>query len=372
MTAPMPPALPAAAAAEQQLRELLEASAEAALILASDGMVSAANARAHGLFGYAPGELVGCHVDMLLPKVRGRQEPGEDSPEDTGPRKTSAGFGIRKNGSKFRAELTIRALDPPCGATVVVVVHERLQEGQALAQELEQSREQLQLRSELADLTYCEFRTPLTALQLLLPSLKQRLGAARAPALDRELERAFRQVQRLTALLDKATAVNEVLSRGVSLRRAWFDFASLVTQSVRDSLPEAERQACAIRLTAPAEVTLDGDERRLGQVVSDVLLNALRFGAGKPVEVTLEADRDAARLTITDAGPGIDPTRMAELFAHVSPARRTFGTLGVSLWLAHKVVLAHGGTLVIDNVPGAGARVQIKIPIGSPPSGSAL
>jgi len=98
-----------------------------------------------------------------------------------------------------------------------------------------------------------------------------------------------------------------------------------------------------------------------------LLMNALQYGAGRPVEVSVSATSQRARLTITDHGIGIaqqDVGRIFERFERAVSSHHYSG-LGLGLFVANQVVQAHGGEIIVDSAPGAGSTFTVILPLSA-------
>jgi signal transduction histidine kinase len=101
------------------------------------------------------------------------------------------------------------------------------------------------------------------------------------------------------------------------------------------------------------------------QIVTNLLSNALKYGAGKPVELTLESDGTRARLTVADGGIGIaadDVQRIFARFERAAPARN-FSGMGLGLYITRQAVEAHGGRITVTSQPGRGATFIVDLPL---------
>ncbi|MFY0583065.1 sensor histidine kinase [Cystobacter fuscus] len=159
-------------------------------------------------------------------------------------------------------------------------------------------REAVRLRDEFLSVASHELKTPLTPLALRLQLMRQELGK---PEVDVErllghVEAANAQVRRVTALMDSLLDATRITSGRLTLRREWdVNLAAVVRDVVSSFEHQAARANCALELEAPARVLGQWDVLRLEQIVTNLLSNALKFGAGGTVSVRVEED---------EGGPG--------------------------------------------------------------------
>jgi signal transduction histidine kinase len=135
--------------------------------------------------------------------------------------------------------------------------------------------------------------------------------------------------------------------------------------SVEQSAEQLRRAESPIELQL--ESGLEGlfDPLRIETVTVNILDNAVKFGAGRPIRVRLVRRGDLARLEIQDHGTGIPAElqpRLLERFSRGVSARH-YGGLGLGLYIAREIVEAHGGTIWVESAPGAGTTVKIELPL---------
>jgi two-component system sensor histidine kinase BaeS len=121
---------------------------------------------------------------------------------------------------------------------------------------------------------------------------------------------------------------------------------------------------------------MSGDPSRLGQVVRNLLENAITHTpAGGTVTLTTKRSGDVAWLSVSDTGPGIEAAHLPyifERFYRADPSRtRATGGAGLGLAIVKQLVEAHGGTVQAENLPGGGACFSVRLPLGAPPSKAA-
>jgi signal transduction histidine kinase len=111
-------------------------------------------------------------------------------------------------------------------------------------------------------------------------------------------------------------------------------------------------------------VRILGDELRLEQVVGNLLRNALLYGDRKPILIALRGDETVVTLTITDSGIGVPQEHQARIFERFERAVsvENFGGLGLGLYIAKEITLAHGGTISLRSTPGQGAAFTVTLP----------
>jgi signal transduction histidine kinase len=100
-------------------------------------------------------------------------------------------------------------------------------------------------------------------------------------------------------------------------------------------------------------------------MVASLLSNAMKFGAGAPIEVRVSRDARVAKLSVRDHGIGLaseDQERIFERFARAVPLTRYPG-LGVGLYVAHEIARVHGGSIRVESAPGQGATFTIELPL---------
>jgi signal transduction histidine kinase len=230
-----------------------------------------------------------------------------------------------------------------------------------------------------------ELRTPLALLRLEAEELAQRLDEQRAtgneqraatsgdpqpPANARPL---LRQVDRIARLVDDLLTLARLDEEGLPLEREPVPVASLLNTAAE----QARRLAAAgvdVRVTAPPDLWVSGDPDRLHQVLLILVDNAARATPPQGrITLTAHHQRGAALIIVADTGPGIPAehqARIFERFYRVDRARsRREGGAGLGLAIAREIVRAHGGEIRVENTPGAGAAITVRLPAGVVPAG---
>ncbi len=236
-----------------------------------------------------------------------------------------------------------------------------------------EARRAVAQRDEFFTVAAHELRTPTTSLKLNVQSLlrgTRRGEAGQLPAsLLAKLENIDRNAGRLNALVNELLDVTRIHAGRLRLDLEPVDLAVLVQDvAARFELPATQTHS-PLLLEASGPVTGSWDRLRLEQVVTNLLSNALKYGAGKPVRLRVSADATCARLEVRDEGIGIAPESLPRLFGRFERAvsERHYGGLGLGLYITRQIVEALGGTVSVTSTPGAGATFTVQLPFESTP-----
>ncbi|MBZ4419807.1 PAS domain-containing sensor histidine kinase [Myxococcus sp. RHSTA-1-4] len=230
-------------------------------------------------------------------------------------------------------------------------------------------QEAIRARDEFLSVASHELKTPLTSLGLRLHALARAIDADPDSSLarrhGREVAAMKRQVARLAELIDGLLDVSRISTGRLRIHREEVDLAALVQEVAARFGPEAERAGCALDLRLAGPCVGSWDRLRLEQVVSNLLSNALKYGAGRPVHLHVEEREGHARLWVRDEGIGIDAAAHARIFQKFERAvsERHYGGLGLGLYVVRTLIEAMGGTIRVESQPGEGATFFVELPL---------
>lgn len=244
-----------------------------------------------------------------------------------------------------------------------------------LAEENARLREEVarvsRLREEFASVASHELNTPLTALQLNLQWLERvirRGDDVPAEMLVARLRHASDQVEQLTGLVDTLLHVSVARPDAADIVAEQFDLVGLVRDVVERRGRAIASSGSAIELIGASGVVGTWDRERVEQIVSSLLGNALKYGAGKPITIAVEvggdADEGVVAITVRDLGMGIaarDQHRIFERFERAVSGRHVSG-LGLGLWVVRRNVLALGGNVQVTSRLGEGSTFRVELP----------
>jgi two-component system OmpR family sensor kinase len=226
----------------------------------------------------------------------------------------------------------------------------------------EREASQVRLEQFVADASH-ELRTPVAAIRGYA-ELYRKGGLSDEEARERAMARIEGESERMGRLVEDLLLLAH-LDQHQPLDTDPVDLAELASDAVSDL--RAVDPDHPVTLDAPGPVIVEGDERRLRQVLANLLGNArVHTPSGTPVHVAVTAVDGAARVTVADEGPGIDADHRRRIFerfyrADKSRARSRGGT-GLGLSIVAGVVAAHAGRVDIASREGQGTTFMVQLP----------
>ncbi|WP_437994781.1 AAA family ATPase [Sorangium sp. So ce185] len=234
------------------------------------------------------------------------------------------------------------------------------------------AQEAVRVRDEFLTVATHELNTPMTSLTLTLEAMDRALrsgGPWDPRAMGRQVDRALRQAKRLTRLHNELLDVSRSQVDRLSLHVAEVDLVAVVRDVLARLTLELSRAGCSVSLRDCGRIVGRWDRARVEQIVTSLLTNAMKFGAGKPVEIVVSEEAGTARLSVKDQGIGVDPARQEQIFERFGRAvsDRHYGGLGLGLYMSRRIADAHGGSIRVRSAPGAGATFLLELPCAGPP-----
>lgn len=227
----------------------------------------------------------------------------------------------------------------------------------------------LKARDELLSVCSHELRTPLTSLRLQADMTKRIFANGGPTEFSRERIRKFvelsdRQLDRLTRLIEEMLDFSRISGGRLKLHREPMDLEELLKEQVERMAPHAAAAKCLLRLTNSEPVHGEWDRFRLEQVFTNLIGNACKYGAGRPISLRLSQTPTVAVVHVLDEGVGIskeDQDRIFRPYERVASTEHV-GGLGLGLYISEQVVAAHGGSIHVNSVPGRGSDFVVELP----------
>ena len=375
---------------EERFRLLVEGVNEYAIFMLDvNGRIASWNVGAQRIKGYTTEEIVGQHLSVFYPQeVRDSGWPDYELQQATEKGSfVDTGWRLRKDGSRFWANVTITALRDATGRLMgfAKLTRDLTESKRYEAMELDnQEREQLleaersarmaaqratRIKDEfLATLSH-ELRTPLSAIlgwtQILLKG--QASGAADQQRAIQVIDRNARaQVQLIDDLLD----LSSILAGKIRLDLQQVSLSDVVQAAIDSARPTAEaKDVRLISLLDSSHTRVNADSARLQQVVWNLLTNAIKFTPrGGQVQVLVQRVNSHVELSVSDTGAGIPASFLPQVFDRFSQSdsstTRTHGGLGLGLAICKQLVDLHAGTIRASSPgEGLGATFVVDLPI---------
>lgn len=227
----------------------------------------------------------------------------------------------------------------------------------------------LAMRDEFLAVAGHELGNPLAALQLRAQGQLRKIKRGKATddpaAWTHFLEGQLESLDRLRGLVDELLDMSRIRAGRLVLNPERVDLVLLVRAVVARFADSAAAAGCTVSIDAP-DAPIEGmwDRMRLDQVVTNLLSNALKYGAGAPVTIVVWATPLDARVQIVDHGCGIAAADQSRIFARFERCDKTRSVkgLGLGLWIVKQILEACGGRVAVRSEAGVGSTFEVCLP----------
>ncbi len=373
---------------EERFRLLVDAVSDYAIyMLDPDGRVTTWNSGAERLKGYRAAEIIGRPFSVFFSAEdveAGRPSAELEAARDHG-HFEGQGDRLRKDGSRFRAHVTLTPIRDDAGALSGFAkitrdltsereaddIRRKFIEEQAARTAAEavahRADEANRIKDEFLATVSHELRTPLNAMVGWLKILeRQPLPPGAARALATVQRNALAQTRIVEDILD----VSRIITGKLRIEPAAMNLVTVVREAMDVVRPSSHARQLTVELEANEDVPLIGDAERLRQVVWNLLSNAVKFTDAGTVSIRVLSTDDRIELRVTDTGRGIEPEFLPFVFDRFQQAdtsiTRRVGGLGLGLALVRHIVELHGGTVTVASEGrGRGATFTVSLPRGA-------
>jgi PAS domain S-box-containing protein len=338
-----------------RLRAVLENVVEGILTVSPDGKIETFNPAAERIFGYHRNEAIGQRVAQLLPefsRISNRTADPQGRDQDI--------EGIRKDGSRFPAELAIsRMRDGETQGRVAVV------------RDITQRKRVERMKDEFVSTVSHELRTPLTSIRGSLGLINGGLAGQLSADGNTLLQIASRNCERLIVLINDLLDVSKIESGDLRFNSAEHPLQRLMEQALDSNRGYADERGIVLRLENHCpDATVDVDEDRFMQVMANLLSNATKFSPeGGQVEIQALRHDQVARICVVDHGGGVPDAFRERIFQKFSQAdasdTRQKGGTGLGLSISKALIDRMGGRMDFCDTPGGGATFFFELPLTS-------
>lgn len=230
--------------------------------------------------------------------------------------------------------------------------------------------EAVRLREEHLSIASHELKTPLTSLLLQLQSVLKSIYRDPLANLSIEkllslLKNAQEQSNRLAHLIDSLLDVSRITPGKVDLKTEKMDLTQTVKKITEGFSEQLEKSGSSIDLKSNGPIMGQWDKVRIGQVVTNLITNAIKYGAGNPIVIHLEETDTRARITIQDHGIGIPEEKQKEIFKPFTRAvsNSQYDGLGLGLYVTQQIVRSHHGKIRVESDSQTGTAFIVDLPL---------
>jgi signal transduction histidine kinase len=227
----------------------------------------------------------------------------------------------------------------------------------------EGARKAISGRDEFLSIAAHEIRGPLASIHLAAQGLMR--GSLPPSGVRTALEVIQREDRRLRRFVDELLDLGRIRTGQLHFEVEEVDLGTVVRDVVSRLSGELEQSRSALTIKTDGSLIGQWDRFRLEQVITNLLSNAMRYGEGKPIDITAARSGDRATIRIVDHGIGIEPTLLNRIFDPFQRVveSRDYGGLGLGLHIAKTIIDGLGGTISVNSHLGAGSSFTVELPM---------
>lgn len=314
--------------------------------------------------------LTGYHIEEILGKnCRFLQGADRDQPE-LNQLRTALAEGIpfietirnyRRDGTMFWNELSVSPVRNQSGKVINFI---------GVQNDVTARREAERRVSEFYSMVSHELRTPMSSIRASLGLIDDGSAGEVSPQAMRLVRIGLQNAARLLKLVDDILDMKKIEAGQLSLNSTLIDPKQLVTDTVSALALQADQAGVKLVVEVEGQKQFLGDPDRISQVLTNLISNAIKFSASESsISVKVETGDRMIRFSVTDQGPGIDPSDFDKLFVKFqqldsSDTRSQTGS-GLGLAISKTLVELHGGQIGVDSKKGSGSTFWFLLPLVS-------
>jgi len=351
------------------LASIVDSSDDAIVSKTLNGIITSWNNAAQKMFGYSEKEAIGKHISIIIPRERIHEE-------------TIIIENIR-NGIKIEHFETVRATKDGRQINISLAVSPiRAKSGQIIGaskiarditEKIEAEKQRQLYVERLQELNHYkddfmamashELKTPLTVIKANLQILEHKMEH------DSNLKfvhHTLKQVNKLSDLITNLLDITKIQAGRLELNVTEFDIGVLLKEIIENIQQTTSCHKIILKEDKRPMLT-NGDEERIGQVIVNILTNAIKYSPGS-TDISVEAfkENNDIIVSIQDKGIGIEQADLENIFTRfyrASGIAATFTGSGIGLYISSEIIKQHGGEIWADSEPGKGSVFYFSLPV---------
>ena len=339
------------------LAAIVSSSDDAIVSKTLQGIITSWNAAAERLFGYTAAEAVGQAILLIIPPELHHEEVTILSKLRRGERIDHyETVRLRKDGTKVNVSLSISPVRDRQGKVIGAA---------KIARDITERVRLEQRKDEFISMASHELKTPVTSLKGFTAILQRYLSKQKDEQGLTYLAKIERQIDRLIGLVSELLDISRIQTGKLTFQEEVFDLSSLAREMVENVQQTTQTHRLYLESADPVQVM--GDRERIGQVLMNLLTNAIKYSPRSDrVIISVTGQADQARMSVQDFGIGIAPEHQQHIFERFYQVTgsdgNTFPGLGIGLYLSNEIVSRHGGHIVVESAPERGSTFTVSLP----------
>jgi two-component system CheB/CheR fusion protein len=360
-------------ASEANFRALVESAPDALVIVNRQGKIEEANSQAENLFGYAKSELLGMEVEDLMPPRYASGHVIKRKEYVAQPKVRVIGnglelFALNKSSEEIPIEVSLSPIETDHGQVVIAAIRdirERKIIEEALLNAKVQAESALATKSRFLATASHDLRQPLHSLNLLNNTL---LKCVEQPNAQKMLRMQSESLGSMARLLSSLLDISKLESGTVEVQKSNFDLRPLLQKLCDEFQGEALEKGLQLSIEANQVLPVNSDPTLLGQLLQNLLANAIRYCEKGFVKLSCIMDEEQIKISVSDSGIGIPAEQLGHIFNEFHQVNRDpqmhHGGLGLGLSIVQRIAALLDSSIEVSSKEGIGSTFSIKQGLG--------
>lgn len=236
----------------------------------------------------------------------------------------------------------------------------------------EEAKKAIATREEFLSIASHELKTPITSMQLQFQAAAKMIAGKnkmvyQADMVEKRVTTAIRQLSRMTKLIEDMLDSSRIAMNKFQLNRQSFDLAKLMSEILDRYMEQFKATDIVLNVTIPENLPfiVNGDEYRIEQVITNLINNAIKYGAKKPLSISLAQIGIDAVIKVEDQGIGIPKESLKHIFKRYErvDSTKNLGGLGLGLYISKRIIESHHGKIEVESDLGVRTTFTVTIPM---------